>query len=145
MTLKQRGGSTVLVKSTHYISQEGVGQGNCCYFTPTGVNTLNLVANALWSWGTCEAWIAHSRERWCLHCPRAASTALAQEEEMNQPLLCLSQHLFSCQQAPGLACSTFSRAETPEAASEPKQANLTLPPSLLSSSPGGEITGGNNP
>ncbi|NXE72509.1 P85A kinase, partial [Cochlearius cochlearius] len=34
------------------------------------------------------------------------------------------------------AASTLSHAETPEAASEPKQANLTLPPSLLSSSPG---------
>lgn len=53
MTLKHRGGSTVLVKSTHYISHEGAGgctEGNCCYFTLAGVNTLNLVANALWSW-----------------------------------------------------------------------------------------------
>lgn len=49
-TLKQRGGSTVLVKNTHDISHEGAGgceEGNCCFFTPTGVNTLNLVANAL--------------------------------------------------------------------------------------------------
>lgn len=54
MTLKQTGRSTVLVKNTHYISHEGAGgcgEGNCCYFIPAGVNTLNLVANALQSLG----------------------------------------------------------------------------------------------
>lgn len=57
MTLKHRGGSTVLLESTHYIPHEGAGgcrEGNCCYFTLAGVNTLNLVANALWSW--CIFW-----------------------------------------------------------------------------------------
>lgn len=60
MNLKQRGGSSVLVKNTQYISYEGAGgcrEGNHCYFTSTGVNTLNLVANALQSLGIFRAQI----------------------------------------------------------------------------------------
>lgn len=69
MTLKHRGDSTILVKSTHYISHEGAGgsrEGNCCYFAHAGVNTLNIQANALWSWGIFEIQIVELKGKMVL-------------------------------------------------------------------------------
>lgn len=58
---------------------------------------------------------------------------VVQEGRMN---LCHSQHLSSCQQAPGLVCSVLSHTETQQ--QHPSQSRQTLMPSLVSSSPGAE-------
>jgi len=81
-------------------------EGSCCYFTPAGVNTLNLVANALWSWGILGAQFVQFKGRVVLApslCCQHHAGSGRQDEPLPfpPPLLLPASPRFNLQQAEG--------------------------------------------